>query len=232
MNRENLHSKIWYRAVKVLFLVVFVVVQLIGFTLAYSGSQYIGKRDLNVKNFILDARKENISDNGIHDYLSEKNFVNNSDIVLHIDSFRPFIKDGTFDWNKGIPLVLPEEKRKELDGIVLSMIKQHASDEEIQAIVNDFKAKYMVANSAPIENNLTSQQLDNLLSNSRLGFDDIVKLSKIETKNTEQPSLFVSILKKASYFVGFFIAISFIFWLITKMFFYILLGERIYRQKV
>jgi len=47
--------------------------------------------------------------------------------------------------------MLPEDKRKQLDSIVLDMGRQNAPQADVQAIVNDFKSKYDVADQQPQE---------------------------------------------------------------------------------
>jgi len=65
--------------------------------------------------------------------------------------------------------MLPEDKRKQLDGIVQKMVQNKESDDNIRFVVDDFKKKY-----TPIETEPTTKKMP-LLTNPQGGFGTAVK---------------------------------------------------------
>ena len=84
----------------------------------------------------------------------------------------------TIEIPKHWQMELTEERRQELDGIVERMLRKNESDQNIQAVVDDFKSKY---GTLPSKEKGSLKTIDYLLNNS-----EFKRLSKIEQSNIKR----------------------------------------------
>jgi hypothetical protein len=84
----------------------------------------------------------------------------------------------TIEIPKHWQMELTEERRQELDGIVQRMLRNNESDQNIRAVVDDFKSKY---GTLPTKEKGRLKTIDYLVNNS-----EFKRLSKIEQSNIKR----------------------------------------------
>lgn len=209
MDRASLNQKTWYRALKVIFVVAFILFQAGGFGIVYS---------------IASQQKSFVNcDNG-------KTFENPYFYADDQDKKELFKKcdiDAYFFNKSEVKGFLPEYRRQELDGIVFEMQNRNALESEIQTTVDDFKVKYTEPNPdagkkyTPEE--LSKEWGHDISDTFKVGNGYWVPNFKFVDK--DQYSIFI----KISFFILSFVVVSFVFWLIKRVFFYIFIKEKFLR---
>lgn len=107
---------------------------------------------------------------------------------------------------------LTEDKRQQLDGIVQKMAQNNEPDENVQAVVNDFKAKYITQPNPNIPTEIPSSGVEKFMAGMGKGFVDIGRgvgqrvglvtpQEVAESRKIDQP-LMESTAGRAGHFVG------------------------------
>ena len=192
MNRETLKQKMWYRGIKVLFILVFIFVQ--GFVFI-SNEEFANTQ---ISMVLCDSGSEPARP---LDEVSQS-LINNL-----------FCKPNQNDSIK----VLSQDNRDKLENIVGKMEIQNSSQKEIQSFVNDFKEKNGV------EPNLYTAKQLGYTKNPFLLLTDYAQNHPYYTVNYS----IYQVNKYDENEIGIFsfVVISIIFWIISRMFFYVVTGK-------
>lgn len=207
MNREDLNRMVWYRTLKVFYIMFFL------FSLAVSF--------------------------GIVNELS-----NDKLSVIHCDSGKEFPQisyyptdgeklkmykecdiAGYFFSSSDVKGQLTEEKRAELNGKVLEMVKNGALESEIKSFVNDFKTANVMPRDPLGIKKYTVEELENKYGHSlseSFKVGDVSWVPNFKVIEKEKYNLADKIKFQALSFV----AVCVVFWLISRIFFYISIREK------
>ena len=207
MEQTTLSQKSWYRGLKVLFVLAFLIAQGFGFLITYS------------------ITSEKVSfvkcDNG-------KEFANPyflPDDKEKLDIFKQ-CDIATYFFNKSdVKGILTDQQQQELNGIVFQMQKQGALESEIQSAVDDFKTKNAIPNPEAGKKSYTAEELTKLYGHN---FNDSFKVKDsnfwVANFTFQNKEKYLPVTKSIYYLLSFFI-VSVIFWLLSRIFFYIFAKE-------
>jgi len=193
-----LNQKAWYRALKVLFVTTFMLGQGLGFSITKTSVA-----DTQALMILCD------SDNGIEFESPYPYLLSDADKLAVNLRCNPDGKSGNEI------KILSEDKRKELDVLVLKMEAQNMSHRDIQLFVNDFKDK-----NGYVPEAYTAEQIS--------GGRGLIKQSDgsylVPSYTTYYADKYSSTEKVFFYLLSF-IIMSLLFWLISRVFFYIFARE-------
>lgn len=209
MNKEDLNQKVWYRALKVVFVILFLFGQTIGFVVT-----------TNIANNKISFVR---CDNG-------KEFKNPyfwPDDKEKLSLFKQCDITAYFFNSSEVEGILSDEKTNELDETILQMKENGSLESEIQAIVDDFKTKFAYPNPEAGKK-YTTEELTKIwghdLSDSfRVKDGNWMANFKLEDKDKN------TLLVKIAYYGISFLIVSVFFWLITRIFFYVFAKEKFFK---
>ncbi|HBB56685.1 TPA: hypothetical protein DEW47_03560 [Patescibacteria group bacterium] len=235
---EKLQNKIWYRALKVIFVIVFILTLVI-----VAGGIYTISTEQ--QSLVINC------DNG------KKIIKNEQDGYTDIGKYRIYRECSEVDYrlsqSKKKGGTLSEEKRKELDVVVEKMVTGGSSDKEIQEHVDNYKEANGVESNEV--NRLTRNQFQELRDRG-LSVEQIVAFEKSKTytlkeffgdtdisngfiKNSDDVLILAnykilyeqkySSFNIASFILAGVIVTILIFWVITRIFFYVFFGEKFFK---
>jgi hypothetical protein len=207
MDRQTLNQKVWYRAVKVIFVILFLFCQIIGFGIASEFS--IGK----ISYIKCDNGK--IFDSYYPFSDKEK-----------IETYKRCDPTAYYSNSSSQTNVLSESSRQELDKIVIQMTKENALEYDIQKVVNNFKLTHTQPQQ-DLDMNKT-YTMDEFVKITGHDANDSVTVNggnwfldyKIEYRDK------YSLIAKSSFYILSFLTICLLFWVIRRIFFYIFIKER------
>ena len=217
MERAHLNQKSWYRGLKVLFVIAFLLAQGFGFIITYalvSGTIPYVYCD-NGKGF----KDDSLHNDGIYSY-----YFYQCDPTAYY-----FNGSGT----KG---TLTSEQYNQLNKLVLQMQAQGTLlESDFQSAVDNFKTKYV----SPAPTNLAGNPFRDLIPGysfykpepvvQNQGFRPFFK-GKDSNNWTADFSIgnmnVYSFARKSEFYLLSFVIVSIIFWLISRIFFYVFTGER------
>jgi hypothetical protein len=199
MDRATLNQKAWYRGLKVIFVLVFILGQGFGF--------------LVTKEVVADGQALMILCDDGSEFVSPHSYL-----YSDVDKLEVNLKCNP-DGKSGEAIkVLTEDKRRELDGLVLKMEAQKIAQKEIQLFVNDFKEK-----NGYIPEKYTAEQIT--------GGRELIKQSEdsylVPSYTTYYTDKYSSAEKLIYYFLSF-VIVSATFWLISRVFFYVFGKEKFF----
>lgn len=208
MDRKVLNQKAWYRALKVFFIFSFLISQAMGMGIAYSLS------DDRVSFIRCDNGKEFENDSY---YLSDKEKL---DIFKKCD-LASFLLQKTEVKGR-----LTDAQMEEIRIQVSRMQADGALQSEMQQVVDDYKQKYADRNPSDMGETYTVEELSKIYGHD---FNDSFKVegegywvSNFTIQYKEKYSLF----QKIGFYILFVVAVSALFWIISRIFFYISTGEQ------
>jgi hypothetical protein len=200
MEQATLNQKSWYRALKVSFVLAFILGQGLGFFVT--------------KTAIADAQALMILCNNGSEFVSPYSYL-----YSDVDRLAVNLKCNPDGKSGEVVKILSEDKRRELDGLVMKMEAQKMAKNEIQLFVNDFKDK-----NGYVPEKYTVEQIT--------GGRELIKQSEgsylVPSYSTYYSDKYSSIEKILYYLLSFFI-ISAIFWLISRTFFYVFAKENFFK---
>jgi|GEM_PF-3399917 len=219
---KNIRNTIWYRALKTVFIVAFIITTISSLAIIYVSATDEQKTIVNC-----DSGKRLIKN---FTYLSE---TEKYEIYRECSEADYRIAQSKTATSRK---VLSESQRSELDQIVIGMMNNKNSDKEIQMYVDNYKeangtpfdpAKY---GAIPTEKgkSYTFKEVFGDMDTSN-GFvkktDDVSILSNYKTSNEPRFSIPTII---GLMFLGL-IGMTVIFWVIARIFFYIIVGEKFFK---
>ncbi|GEM_PF-5984577 len=205
MDRATLSEKSWYRALKVLFVLIFLLAQGFGFLITYS---ITSEKVSFVK---CDNGKELKSDLSFFTDEGKLDFFKQCDIVDY------------FLGKTDIKGVLNDDQHKQIATTILQMESQNTLESEIQLTVDNFKLQYAVPNTD--HKSYTTEELSKQFGHD---FTDTFKVGDVNwvaNFTFDYKDKYSSAMKLIYYILSFFI-VSGVFWLISRTFFYIFAKEK------
>ena len=208
MNRSVLNQKAWYRALKVMFVLVFLIAQIIGFVIT---NELASKKVSFVH-----------CDNGKEFIPATLSFDEDR---MKLDLFKQCDIVAYFFNNSEVKGVLPDDKRKEIDNLILQMQSQGSLESEIKTAVDDFKTKYSTPNP-DAGKKYTAEEFTKIaghdVSDSFKVRDGNYWIANFKQGEKDKNSLGIKLL----YYILSFFIVNLIFWLISRTFFYIFAKEK------
>jgi hypothetical protein len=213
MNREILNQKAWYRATKVIFVIVFLLAQALGFAITSELS--------NEKVSFVHC------DNGKEFQPATLSFDQDK---MKLDLFKQCDIVAYFLAKTEIKGVLTDDQHKQIATTILQMESQNALESEIQQTVDNFKLQYAVPNTD--HRGYTTEELSKQFGHD---FSDTFKVKDsnwVANFTFEYKDKYSLVMKSTYYLLSFFI-VSVLFWLISRTFFYIFAKENfLWKQKM
>lgn len=209
MNRENLNQESWYRAIKVIFVIVFLLAQAVGFA---------------ITNEIANDKISFVHcDNG-------KEFENSyfyADDKEKLALFKKCDITAFLLQKSEVKGILTDAQMKELGVQISQMQDNGVLQSAMQLAVDDFKQKY--ADRTPSNNTTKSYTVEELTKLYGHDFNDSFTVAGSDShwvaNFTFEYREKYSHIVKAIYYILSFLIVSVIFWLISRIFFYIFAKE-------
>lgn len=210
MDTTKFNDKAWYRALKVIFIFAFLLTQLVGFAITNAITS-------DKVSFIhCDNGKEFKNPYFLPDDQEKLALFKQCDITAYF-------------FNKSeVKGVLTDAQRQQLDTTILQMRQQGKIESEIQTFVDDFKTQYAVPNpdagTKYTQEEVFAKWGHTLQDSFKVaGSNTWIANYKLEDKDK------YSFVVKLSYYVLSFLIISILFWIISRVFFYIFAKEKFFR---
>ena len=214
MEQQTFNQKSWYRALKVIFVLAFIFTQVIGFTIAYP--------------FATETTPYVHCDNG-------KEFANPYFLPTDQEKLELFKQCDITEYfynNSKVKGVLTSDQRQQLNTIIVQMENQGSLESDIQPVVDNFKTEYAIPNP-DTGKKYTSEELEKILGHDPSDSFQVqgsnsywIANFKLQEKNKH------SLETKIIYYVFSFLIVSLIFWIISRIFFYIFAKEKFFKFSI